>query len=668
MKFYVKSKQKNKCNKVGSFFRSFSLCVACFLLVASCVHLDSLSSQLLVLLASVIIPLVLTFYKAKIPVLFKLINCVVFLSLFLVTFIVSLWEKGGRYYFPDINRQDSYDLGKVMVLVPHHDDEINCAGGVMGEWQKYGNVYVVYYTIATNSNRYSEAKRAVRWYEIPETQVLCMAYSADSQRDMGKGWQPLYYHMYNMGENEVAIDRANKNHKWKLEGEPGVVIGTPFTRNNLKKDIIRIIEDIKPDTIVCVDYDSHPDHRALSLLFEESMCEIMRSDISYNPFILKSFAYSTAWLANPDFYTENIKSTHKVGNKSYMPEHYCYNWDSRLRLPVSKQSLTRILSGNHIWKSLMEHTSQVLRSPNTVNAVVNGDKVYWWRPTGNLLLSASVKGDGAHVEHLNDFKLFDSHNIADKTRPPLDHGWAPDKEKDGFSISLAFPSVIEEIWLYDHISPENQLQRLTITLSNGQIIKVQELPSNGAAKIIKTGCLEKLDGFVVRVEQMKGEKAGLAEIEAYCTSPKPPIQVTKLVDANDDFMYDYTLRQDGYVEFSIYTWPKKDTSGYGVYFLNNDKKVKLFPERHSHIYSIKTTECNNARLEVWNEKGQLVDVVRVQKPTEAVRLLRRCLQSLDLIMTHRCLSGQWYYYRYKFHRLTIFFRHLGGFFRADRLY
>ena len=657
--FYVKYKQKNKSNKVRSLFRSFltqcpfSLCVASFLLVASCVHLDRISSQLLVLLSSVIIPLVLTFYKKTL--LFKLINYVVFLSLFLVTFIVFLWEEGGRYHFPDINRQVSYDMGKVMVLCPHHDDEINCAGGVMGEWQKYGNVYVVYSTIAPNTDRYSEAKRAAHWYKIPERQVLCMGYGTDSQRDMGKGWQqqPLYYHMYNMGENEVAIDRTNRNHKWwKLEGEPGVVIGTPFTRNNLKKDIIRIIEDIKPDTIVCVDYDSHPDHRALSLLFEESMCEIMRSNISYNPFILKSFAYSTAWRAKPDFYTENIKSTHKVGNKSYMPENYCYNWDSRLRLPVSKQSLTRILSGNLIWKSLMEHTSQVLHLPNTVNAVVNGDKVYWWRPTGNLLLSASVKGDGAHVEHLNDFKLFDSHNIADATRAPIDHGWAPDKEKDEFSISLAIPSVVEEIWLYDHVSPENQLQSLTITLSNGQVIKVQDLPSNGDAKIIKTGCLEKLNGFVVRVEQMKGEKAGLAEIEAYCTSPKPPVQVTKLVDANDDFMYDYTLGHDAYAEFSIYTWPKNDTSGYSVYFLNNGKREKLMPEPHSQTYSIKTTECINARLEVWNEKGQLVDAVRVQKHTGAVRLLRRWQQSLDSIMQNRCLSGQIHYYRYKFNLLA----------------
>lgn len=637
--------------RIRNTISTLLLCASSFLLVASSVHFSGCFHQLIILLLSVTMPLVLSLYKEKFPVLFKFIYyCIIFSSI-LVIYIITVWEKGGKYNFHDLNRQASYDMGKVLILIPHHDDEINCAGGVMGEWQKYGRVYVVYSTIATSTDRYDEAKRAVRKYGISENQVLCLGYSADSQRDLGKGWQPSYYHMYNMGGDESAIDRANKSKKWKLEGEPEIVIGTPFTRNNLKKDIRNIIEKIRPDSIICVDYDTHPDHRALSLLFEEVICEAMRDDISYRPFILKSFAYSTAWKATPDFYAENIKSTHKVSNNSYMPEHYCYNWDNRLRLPVSKQSLTRILSGNLIWESLMEHTSQVLHAPNTVNAVVNGDKVYWWRPTGNLLLTASLKGEGTNVEHLNDFKLFDSHNIADKKEAPLDHGWIPNKEKDSFSVSLTSPTVVEEIWLYDHVNPENQLQHLTITLSNGQVIEVHDLPSNGAAKIIKTGCHDKIDGFIVRVEQIKGEKAGLAEIEAYSNSPKPPIQIAKLMDENDDFMYDYTLSHQGYIKFSIYTWPKIDTSQYSVYFSNNGKKEKLTLEPYSQKYSIRADACQHARLELFDEKGQLVDVVYVQKPTNVVRMLRQWQQYLDVIMTSRCMSGQIHYYRYKLRQL-----------------
>ena len=79
---------------------------------------------------------------------------------------------------------------------------------------------------------------------------------------------------------------------------------------SIKNDIKALLLDLRPEVIFCIDYDSHHDHRALSLLFEESMGEILRQNNNdYNPLVFKGFAYSTAFLAEPDFSASSFFSS-----------------------------------------------------------------------------------------------------------------------------------------------------------------------------------------------------------------------------------------------------------------------------------------------------------------------------------------------------------------------
>ena len=55
-----------------------------------------------------------------------------------------------------------------------------------------------------------------------------------------------------------------------------------YTRSNMKADIKSVILDILPETIIAVDFDNHPDHRALSLLFEEVMGELLKEKEDYH--------------------------------------------------------------------------------------------------------------------------------------------------------------------------------------------------------------------------------------------------------------------------------------------------------------------------------------------------------------------------------------------------
>ena len=77
------------------------------------------------------------------------------------------------------------------------------------------------------------------------------------------------YHPYN--EKEIAMIYDNRHHE--------------FNRDNFIKDIIFILKDYKPDYIYCIDFDSHPDHRALSLSVEYAIGKIINEDKKYRPVV-----------------------------------------------------------------------------------------------------------------------------------------------------------------------------------------------------------------------------------------------------------------------------------------------------------------------------------------------------------------------------------------------
>lgn len=629
------------------FFNVFLFVVLVFTIVAITIHCEGFFEQFAVMTAGSVVPAVMACCMCKKYFrILQLANIILLPVTFLIVLVVVCWEPCGKYDAPELQRPQAFNMGKVLVLVPHQDDEINCLGGVMGEINKAGKLYVLFSTNGGNYVRYDEAVRGAEMYGIPPEQVLCLGYGQSLKEDVGKKfrWGEPYMHMYNMFPDEVAVDTAGMKSIWNWKGIEGMIPGRLHTRDNFKADLKRVIEIIKPDTIICIDYDVHPDHRALSLLFEEVICELMKENPDYTPFILKSFAYSTSWIADPDFYADNLLSTKKTWSEPYMLETNCYDWADRLRLPVSNASLTRVLPGNIVRESFMECVSQLRSSPGKEYTIVNGDRVFWWRPTGNLLLTAQVKANGVNADHLTDVKLYDSYNVGDFSVKPLEHGWRPLYGNGEIQIKLSRPSKIEEIRLYDHVDVNNQIKRLSITLSNGKVINVDNLPANGAAKVVKTECSEILTGFDIKIERMTGIQPGLAEVEAYASSPVPPVKVVKLRDSNDDFMYDYTVPAHGAVEFSLYTWPAESHPEYKVSLVTDEGASQLSPDKQG-LYRAQLENNDEAHLEVADPQGRIVDRVRIQNPPAYIRKWREIQRDMDDIMKHYSLSSQFWYYR-----------------------
>ena len=548
--------------------------------------------------------------------------------------IVTQWESWGKYRTPDFQPSSYASFGKVLIIVPHQDDDTNIAGGILSQLQEQGEVHVLFTTNGADTKRLKEAIDSLAVYGIPEQNVHCLGYPQCAEKYNGtapieRSWGEEFEHLYNLSDNQLTTDYLHNTRTLSLPGMKGCTEGLECTRYNFKQNLSEAIQSIKPDTIVCIDYDIHPDHRATSLLFDECMAGIMKADSSYTPFILKAFAYSTAWTAAKDFYADNLLSTQNPYPTPYMQEVNCYNWADRLRLPVCKESLSRVLAGNKIRESFLEYASAVPNSPGMENCIVNADRVFWWRPTGNLLLNASITGSGSQLSHLNDFKLYDSDNITRFSQKPYNHGWLPESGQGEICVQLPAPSKIQQIRLYDHISPENQIQQLTIILSNGQEIRVTELPANGAALVIPTHCNTPLTGFRLRIEKACGANAGLAEIEAYSQAPTPRVKLVKLVDAQDNFMYDYTTSVDGQLRVSLYTYPHADIGEYKVFHTSQGEQHELQPAPDSGCFSLHQPLGSAGKLEVCAADGRVLDSARIQNPSQLVRRLRNMQAWVD---------------------------------------
>ena len=572
--------------------------------------------------------------------------------------IVTHWESWGKYHTPDFQPSCYAGFGKVLIIVPHQDDDTNIAGGILTQLQEQGEVHVLFTTNGADTKRLKEAIESLSLYGIPEQNVHCLGYPQCAEKYNGtapreRSWGEEFEHLYNLSDDQLTTDYLHHTRTLSLPGMKGCTEGLECTRHNFKQNLSETIQEIKPDTIICIDFDIHPDHRATSLFFDECMADLMKADSSFTPFILKSFAYSTAWLAAKDFYADNLLSTQNPYSTPYMQEVNCYNWAERLRLPVCSESLSRVLAGNKIRESFLEYASAIPNSPGMENSIINADRVFWWRPTGNLLLNASITGSGSNLSHLNDFKLFDSDNITRFCQKPYSHGWQPESGQGEICVQLPEPSKIQQIRLYDHISPENQIQQLSITLSNGQEIHVSELPANGSALVIPTQCDTPLTGFSIRIEKTSGPNAGLAEIEAYPEEPTPHTRLVKLVDAQDNFMYDYTTPADGQLRVSLYTYPRAGTHEYKVFHTRQGEQHELQPDPATGCFSLHQPQGTAGKLEVHAADGSILDSTRIQNPSQLVRRLRKIQACMDeYFLKNYSLSSQKRYFKQIFKYYT----------------
>lgn len=550
-------------------------------------------------------------------------------------------------YVSDAPYANSGFHGRVLILVPHQDDEINLMGGVLEALVKNCDVWVVYTTNGTARGkcvRPQEACNALEKFGIKQQNVIFLGFDQTP-------WNAKIQHMYNAPPNKVILSEYGRNETWLPNGFVCYSPHQAYTQANFEGEIASILKEIMPDFIFITDYDTHPDHRALGLSTMKAMSHVLRDNPMYHPSVFTGFAYSGCWGQDPDFYESmNIGSTAKLGSQR-MEEVNCYLWEERLRLPVGKGSITRTISGNLTAEAFKEHYSQRNSISRIPERICNGDRVFWWHPTNNLALFAHVTCDGENVEDLNDCMLYDSDDIADSCRKPFDHGWRPEGEKGVLHFSWDTPVVIREIHLFDHPDENNQIKALQIKLSNGKIIRVPALPRYGNRYVVDTMCDEPIDGFSITIEDSTGTGSGLSEVEAYSSSPSSALRIAKFQDSEGNFMYDYITREDGNLQFSIYTW---NCTTADIHVTIREANTKVALKKDGEMYCLRVPVGESCVLEsLYN--NCVMDEVKVSNPSFCVRIWYRFVRKLDHYVDFISWRNQDRYYSWLWKWIVSFF-------------
>lgn len=229
---------------------------------------------------------------------------------------------------------------KVLLLVPHADDEVNSAGSLLIQFARYGVKCKVVYS--TRGDKYTSEGR--RRHEIFKSLARVKIYKDD-----------IYFLRFDDFEEEDIA-----KHGKQLFGD----------KEGLDK-IIRIIKDYRPDIIITNDRDDHPNHVELSELTDRAVSSVVSEDKDYRLFYLKTYAYSLAYKAAPDYRPCNLGASvrpDEINNPDFV-------WEDRLRFPVPASARTKVLELSDIFKMLGEHHTQGACLHACM--VANSDKVFW---------------------------------------------------------------------------------------------------------------------------------------------------------------------------------------------------------------------------------------------------------------------------------------------------
>lgn len=329
-----------------------------------------------------------------------------------------------------------------------------------------------------------------------------------------------------------------------------------------------------------IDFDTHTDHRGVSISFEKAMERILKKESGYTPKVLKCFGYSLAWKSKPDFYALNIKSTvmqdrEKNNDPSYETDVPQYRWNNRVRLPIDKKSLSHSILRCSEYKALSEHLSQYAYCYS--ERIINGDSVYWNRRTDSLTYNADISVSSGDASLLNDFRLIGVGNRTAGLHVKLENCVSRfDKNDAQKTVTVKFdsPKTVSCVSLYDNFGLNSNILGGVITFSDGSKVEVPALNADGSETRVVFEPKHNITSFTFKVTEYEGV-AGLDEIEAFENADYDMgFSLIKLKNADtDDYIYNYLITPDE-KSLNLGVYLSNPNAGYTIKIIEGDS-VKL---------------------------------------------------------------------------------------------
>lgn len=356
---------------------------------------------------------------------------------------------------------------KILLIVPHQDDEINIAGGVLYTFSKNNSIKVVYVTngdyIYESKIRYKEAISALKKLNINKKDIIFLGY-CDQPYDSET-------HMYNSSADWVSLHKVTSGIKKIKEWSYGTYnIHQELNKDNLIKDIRDIIVRYCPDMIFSVDLDFHPDHIMTSLCFEKAMGQVLNEcQGKYQPIVLKTFAYENSYLGEKDFCNINDYPMKFDFKNNLVKNNPYYLRNEKINLCIDKKCYSKNLLINPVWKAIKCHKSQILVSH--AEQIINSNYSYWNRVTNNLIYNAKITVSSGNHQYLHDFLLCDTDNVLNGNEKEIVYNkaiWIPDNDDEQKEILIEFNNYvfIDFIKLYNGRINNNFIKKIAIYINN----------------------------------------------------------------------------------------------------------------------------------------------------------------------------------------------------------
>ncbi len=561
----------------------------------------------------------------------KLFIIIIFVITLLYLGYLSLYHNTsyGDGFSSSFTNSEFISNKTVMVLAPHQDDEISIAGATIKNLlEAHDQVIVVFATngdyYRNGATRLTEAINGLKELGVNEKNIIFLGY--------GDEWNTTYQHIYYSPDNLQIKSHAQRSRTYALKnhvdfrtnqsGYPSI-----YTRNNYKNDLKDVILKYKPDIILASDLDLHPDHRAMSLLLDEVIDDILKSNIKYTPDIFKAYSYNTSLGSANDFYKLNMESTvlpnkALLNNPNYNLDTPSYNWEDRVRFPVPKEVLTYTKRGNLINSVLEKYKSQKLDKV-IIGRVINSDQVFWQRKTTSLTYKAIISVSSGIAKYLNDFKLVDSPNIKLKYMGFSNCVWTPDTNdlKKTLRIDFRTPQDVSYISLYDNFSLSDNILDSTLSFSDGSTVDVSALNKNGSETVVKFPLKKNITYIDFKINKSEGSQPGLCEIEAYDKNINDKPQYIKLMLDNNTntFIYKYVVTNEDKIPLKLYSYPSNDlnenTGKYKIYIKSRDNNnIEL--NNDNVIVKNKSIPCKCIIRAELNNNPNIYDEIEIEIPNE----------------------------------------------------
>ena len=340
-------------------------------------------------------------------------------------------------------------MEKLVIFVPHQDDETNLAGNILSYLVKKYDVYVVYSSLEVNPDKASirkkEAVNACAVYGIEKDNVIFLEFPDTPNRNG--------HHFFTDGDKSITL---------KFE---------------------EILRKLMPEVIIGTDFDFHSDHRMVSLALDEAVFNIMNEIQTYTPLYLKGFCYETAYYGVDDYSATDLKNT-KVAKIPL--SNVSYKWEDRISL--NSQEKNGFIFFKTPFKALKCHKSQY--AAMHARKVINADNVFWKKRTDNLLIrDATITATSGDISKISDLKVIDTDDIITEDPLQIDYSkalWRPDDSDLNPCINIAFreEKTIEQIVLHGNPMIDH-IEKCNIEIHLGeQTLKVDSLMPYGQPTIL----------------------------------------------------------------------------------------------------------------------------------------------------------------------------------------